>query len=120
MLTADQKKREVVAAALYAGDLVYRVIEIDPPGVGPSTWKVASVVVARASAKQIKIATHFYGLFRTQFHPSEFNCVFFATPLQAIQHFLTTQQVDIESFDRRRRHAERAIAWATSQEGVTT
>lgn len=105
---------------LNAGDLVYRVIEIDPPDVGPSTWKVASVVIAQASAKQIKLKTHFYGLFRTRFVPSEFNHVFFATPLQAIQHFMATQQGEIESFDRRRRHAERAIAWASIQEGMTT
>jgi hypothetical protein len=104
---------------LNAGDLVYRVIEIDPPDSGLSTWKVASVIVERASVKQIKLKTHFYGLFRTRFDPSEFSRVFFETPLQAIRHFLIAQQGEIESFDRRRQHAERAIAWAGSQEGMT-
>lgn len=97
---------------LKAGDLVYRVIEVDPPGEGRNTWKVASVVVERASAKQIKLKTYFAGLWRTTFDPDALGRAFFETPLRAVQAFLTAQHHEIESLDRHRKEAERAIAWA--------
>ena len=100
-----------------AGNLVYRVVEVDPPGDGPFTWKAACVVVERASDRQVKLKTPFSGIGRTVFDPSALGRVFFETPLQAIQFFLTAQRLEIESFDRRRKEAERAIAWAMSQEG---
>lgn len=104
-------------ATLRAGDLVYRVIEDDPPDEGPHTWKVTKVVVVSASGKLIKLKTNFYGLFRTRFAPDALGRVFFETPLGAIQWFLTARRDEIESLDRRRAEAERAITWATSQEG---
>lgn len=113
--------RHVVSGTpLRAGDLVYRVVEVDPPpdDRGPHTWKAAAVVVERASAKQIKLKTPFTGLMRTIYAPSEFGRVFFETPLQAIEFFLTERQLEIQSLDRRRKEFERAIEWATSQEGV--
>jgi hypothetical protein len=121
---------------LRAGNLVYRVIEIDSPGEGLRAWKVAAVVVEQASATQIKLKTHFHGLFRTRFHPSEYNLVFHETLLGAIQRFLTAQREEIAALERRRAEAGndlalaltdkhiarcvRAIAWATSQEGMAS
>jgi len=103
---------------LRAGNLVYRVIEVDPPGEGLHTWKVVSAVVERASVKQIKLKTLLGGLWNKQFDPDALGRLFFETPLQAIQHFLTVQRLEIESLDRRRIAAERAIAWAASQLGM--
>ena len=106
---------------LHAGNVVYRVVEIDPPPDvrGRHTWKAAAVVVARASKRQIKLKTPFPGLARTLFQPWAFGRVFFERPLQAIQFFLTEQRLEIESLDRRRKEAERAVSWATSQEGMS-
>lgn len=104
--------------ALRANDLVYRVIEDDPPGEGLHTWKVAAVSVMSASAKQIKLKTNFHGHFRTRYDPSALGRVFFETPLQAIQYFLIERREEIVSLDRRRKEAERAIAWAAAQEGM--
>ena len=104
-----------------ADTLVYRVAEIDPPpdARGPHTWKAACVVVERASNRQIKLKTPLPGHGGTVFKPDVLGRLFFETPLQAIQFFLTARRLEIESLDRRRKEAERAIAWATSQEGVT-
>lgn len=106
---------------LKANTCVYRVVEVDPPPDkhGPHTWKAACVVVERASDRQVKLKTPFPGLTRTLFHPSAFGRDFFETPLQAIQFFLTERRLDIESIDRRRKEIERALAWATSQEGMS-
>jgi hypothetical protein len=101
--------------SLRAGDLVYRVIEEDPPGEGPFTWKVMSILVERASTKQIKLKKSFPGLSPRQFDPSALGRAFFETPLRAVQHFLAAQRSEIEAFDRRRAKAERAIAWAYDQ-----
>ena len=105
---------------LRAGDLVYRVIEVDPPPdvCEPHTWKVVSAVVERASARQVKLKTRLLGLGNMVFEPSAFGRLFHETPLQAIQHFLTEKRLEVESLDRRRKVADRAIAWASSQEGV--
>jgi len=104
-----------------AGTLVYRVVEVDPPPDAHErhTWKAACVVVERASNRQIKLKTPFSGLGRVLFEPSALGRVFFETPLQAIQFFLTERRLEIESLDRRRKEAERAVSWATSQEGVS-
>jgi len=104
-------------APLAAGTVVYRVIEDDPPE-GQHTWKVVARIVERASKKQVKLKTNFSGLARTLFDPSAFGRLFFETPLQAIQAFLTERRLEAESLDRRRKEAERAIAWATSQEDM--
>jgi hypothetical protein len=108
------------AALLHAGNIVYRVVEIDPPPDvhDRHTWKAAAVIVERASVKQIKLRTPFPGLARTVFDPSAFGRSFFETPLQAIQFFLAERRLEIESIDRRRKEAERAVTWAESQEGV--
>ena len=105
---------------LRAGDLVYRVVEVDPPPDVRErhTWKAACASVERASDKQIKLKHAFAGLSRTLFSPDAFGRVFFETPLQAIQFFLTERRCEVEALDRRRKEAERAIAWAASQEGV--
>lgn len=105
---------------LKAGDLVYRVTEIDPPPDKHErhTWKATGVVVERASDRQIKLKTPFADLIRTVFKPSALGSVFFETPLQAIQFFLATRRLEIESLERRHKEAERAIEWATGQEGV--
>jgi hypothetical protein len=102
---------------LHAGTVVYRVIEVDlPPDVpGPHTWEAAAVIVERASDKQIKLTRQFPGLARTVFEPTAFGRVFFETPQQAIQCFLTERRDEITSIDRRRKEAEQALAWATSQ-----
>lgn len=107
-------------AGLRTGSVVYRVIEVDPPpdDARPHSWKAAAVVVEKASTKQILLRTPFYGLARTRFDPDALGRVFFETPLQAIQFFLIEKRLEIESFDRRRKEAERAVAWAQSQEGV--
>lgn len=108
-----------MSAALKADCLVYRVIEIDPPDEGRHTWEVACVTVEHASAKQIKLKTSFSGIFAKRFKPDALGRIFFETPLQAIQHFLVARRLEIASLDRKRAEAERAIAWATSQEGMT-
>jgi hypothetical protein len=82
---------------LHAGTVVYRVIEVDlPPDIqGPHTWKVAAVVVERASDKQIKLKQAFPGLHRKVFEPTAFGRVFFETTQQAIQCFLTEYRSEI-------------------------
>ena len=104
-----------------SGTLVYRVVEIDPhpDARGRHTWKAACVVVERASDRQVKLKTPFSGLARVMFQPSALGRVFFETPLQAIQFFLTERRLEIESLDRRKKEAERAVAWATHQEGMS-
>lgn len=106
---------------LHAGTVVYRVDEIDPPPdiPGPHTWKVATAIVERASPKQIRLKKPFPGLARVVFTPDAFGCAFFETPLQAIQAFLTERRLEVESISRRKKEAERAIAWAESQEGMS-
>jgi len=107
-------------APLAAGTVVYRVVEVDrpPDDERPHTWKAAAVVVERASAKQIKLRSPFPGLDRVVFDPSAFGRDFFETPLQAIRFFLTARRLEIESLDRRKKEAERALVWAENQEGV--
>ncbi len=107
-------------SALKTATVVYRVVEVDPPSEGAHTWKTAAIVVERASAKQIKLKTPLPDNGRTVFKPEALGRLFFETPLQAIQHFLAARRLEIESFDRRRKEAERAVAWATSQEGMST
>lgn len=103
-----------------AGTVVYRVVEVDPPPDKRElhTWKAAAVVVERANDRQVKLKTTLPGLARTLFKPNALGRVFFETPLQAIQFFLAERRLEIESLDRRRKEAERAVAWATSQEGM--
>ena len=108
-----------MASSLKAGCLVYRVVEVDPDERGPHTWKAACVVVAHASDRQIKLKRPLPGNGGTVFKPDAIGRLFFETPLQAIQFFLIARRLEIESLDRRRKEAERAIAWATSQEGMT-
>jgi hypothetical protein len=105
---------------LRTGDVVYRVVEVDPAPMlpGPHTWKAVSRVVERASAKQIKLKTAFPGYDRVLFDPSAFGRAFFETPLQAIQHFLAERRLEIDALDRKRKEAARAITWAETQEGV--
>jgi hypothetical protein len=107
-----------VSTPLKAGHLVYRVIEIDPPNEGLHTWKAACVAVKHASARQIWLKSSFSGLSGTRFKPDALGRHFFETPLQAIQHFMIARSLEIESLDRKRTEAERAIAWAASQEGM--
>lgn len=108
--------------SLHAGSVVYRVIEVDPPPdvQGHHTWAVAAVPVERASTQQIKLKRFFPGLSRKVFEPSAFGRVFFETPLQAIQVFLTERRLEIESIDRKKKEASRAIAWALDQEGMAS
>ena len=119
-MSATTVRNVASGTPLRAGDLVYRVIEDDPPPdvVQPHTWKAAAVVVDQASAKQIKLKSYFQGLGNKVFSPDAFGRLFFETPLQAIQHFLIERRLEIESLDRRRKQAERAVTWATSQEGM--
>src|SRR4029077_12451536 len=102
---------------LHAGTLVYRVIEIDPrPDVyEPHSWEAGGMSVERASDKQIKLSRPFQGLPRTVFEPTAFGRLFFDTPLQAIQHFLTECRQEVEPLARKKREAERAIVWAERQ-----
>jgi hypothetical protein len=107
-----------VTVPLKAGDAVYRVIEIDPPDDTPYTWKVACVTVAKASDRQVRLKTNFSGLSRRLFKPDALGRVFFESPLQAIQFFVAERRHEIESLDRRKKDAERALAWAASQRGM--
>jgi hypothetical protein len=114
----DVGVRTVVSSTpLHAGAVVYRVIEVDPPPdvFEPQTWEAASVVVERASDKQIKLKRPFQGLARTVFEPTAFGRVFFETPEQAIQNFLTERRNEIVVLDYKRKEAERALAWAEGQ-----
>lgn len=106
--------------ALRAGDRVYRVVEDDPPGEGPHTWTVSTVVVKSASAKQIMLRGYFSGVGRRAFAVDALGRVFFQTESSAIQWFLEHQRREIEALDRHRATADRAIAWAYKQMGVTT
>lgn len=105
---------------LKTGDLVYRVIEVDPPpdARGLHTWKATAIIVAHASDRQIKLKTPLPGHGGTVFQPSALGQNFFETPLQAIQFFLTARRLEIETLEHRRKEAERAIAWATGQPGM--
>jgi len=102
---------------LHAGNVVYRVIEVDlPPDIhGPHTWQVGSVVIERASEKQIKLRSLFPGLPRLVFEPSAFGRYFFETPQQAIQTFLAERRSELVALEHRRKAAERALAWAEGQ-----
>ena len=105
---------------LKTGSVVYRVIEIDPPEEGAlHTWHVEARVVERASPRQIKLEKPFSGTWRTQWAPDAPGRYFFETPLQAIQHFLAAQRLAIDTCERKKKDAERAISWATSQEGTS-
>ena len=108
-------------AKMKSGTLVYRVIEVDPPPDKSErhTWKAACVRVERASTRQVKLQTPLPGHSGTVFKPDALGRLFFESPLQAIQFFLTERRLEIESLDRRRKEAERAVSWATSQEGVS-
>lgn len=103
---------------LRPGDLVYRVVEWDSPENDPHTWKVMSVAVERASVKQIKLKTYFSSLYRVQYEPRALGRIFFATPEAAVAAFLSAQRSELESLERHRKNAERAIAWAIAQEKV--
>lgn len=98
--------------------IVYRVAEDDPVGPGLHTWKVVAIPVEYATPKQIKLKKPLPGSGGTVFKPDAYGRLFFETPLQAIRHFLTVKRFEIESLDRKRAEADRAIAWATSQEGM--
>ncbi|MDQ3300612.1 MAG: hypothetical protein M3619_28865 [Myxococcota bacterium] len=108
------------STSLKAGNVVYRVVEIDPPPDRRErhTWKAAAVIVDRASNRQVKLKTPLPEHGGTVFKPDAFGRLFFESPLQAIQHFLAARRLEVESLDRRRKEADRAIAWATSQEGM--
>ncbi len=104
---------------LKTGSVVYRVVEVDLPSDDPHSWKAAAVVIEKASTKQVKLKTPFPGLARKLYQPDALGRVFFETPLQAIQHFLIERRLEIESLDRKRKDAERAVAWASNQEGMS-
>lgn len=101
--------------SLRAGDLVYRVIEVDLPTEAPHTWEVASVVVRHVGAKQIKLARCFASVWRVLFDLDALGRVFFATPAAAITAFLTERRSELETLERRRQDAERAITWAIAR-----
>ena len=106
-------------STLKSGVLVYRVIEVDPFGEGPHTWQAVAVGVERASERQVKLKRPLPGHGGMVFKPNALGRAFFETPLQAIQHFLASRRLEIAALDHRRKEAERAVAWATSQEGMT-
>jgi hypothetical protein len=109
-----------MSGPLKAGHLVYRVVEVDlPDDKSPHTWKVACVVVEKASTRQVKLRGRFNGLGNILFEPSALGRLFFESPLQAIQFFLTERQLETESLDRKKKTAERAVAWAFGQAGMT-
>lgn len=102
--------------ALKPGDLVYRVGEFDPPEEGlHHTWKIESRAIKSASDRQITLASYFYGTSLLQFTPDALGRVFFATPAEAVEAFAWRQRDEMESLDRRRKDAERAILWAYEQ-----
>jgi hypothetical protein len=109
-----------VSTALKTGSLVYRVVEVDPPDETLYTWKVACITVEKASDRQVRLMKRFDGLANILFEPDALGRLFFESPLQAIQFFLTERRLEMESLERKKATAERAIAWATSQEGMAT
>lgn len=114
--TNIETRNIVPGTPLRAGDVVYRVVEYDPPDENtPHTWKVASAVIERASDKQIKLKSQPPGFPRILFQPDALGRAFFESPLQAVKAFLKEQQAQIESLERQRKTAERAVTWATSE-----
>lgn len=110
------RQREGTPNTLKADDVVYRVVEYDPPEEGVShTWRVESRVVKQASAKQITLKSYFSGHFRIQYNQNALGRLFFATPALAIEAFAAGQCEEIESLDHKRKEIERALAWAYSQ-----
>lgn len=109
-----------MSTPLKAGHLVYRVVEVetDPPDILPYTWKVDCVTVESATARQISLQRHFVGGANRLFKPSALGSIFFETPLQAIQFFLTARLLELESLAHKKTEAARAIAWAAGQEGM--
>jgi hypothetical protein len=103
----------VSAVTLKAGDLVYRVAAYDPAEEGAiHTWKIEHRVVKQASDRQIVLKSFFPGHFRIQFDPTALGLTFFATPQLAVEAFAEKQRAEIENLDRKRKAAERALAWA--------
>jgi hypothetical protein len=103
-------------ASLKTGDVVYRVVEYDSPDENtPHTWKIESRAVKQASSRQVTLVRLFTGLSRQRFAPDDLGRLFFATPGQAVEAFAGHQRGEIDSLDRRRREAERALAWAYGQ-----
>ena len=116
LIQPDVSDRPVTSGTpLHAGTVVYRVSEVDPPHHILHTWEATAIPVERASDKQIKLKRQFPGLARTVFDPTAFGRIFFETPQQAIQHFLTERRDEITSLDRKKKEAERALAWAEGQ-----
>jgi hypothetical protein len=107
-----------VSTTLRAGSCVYRVVEDDPPDAGLHTWRVACVTVEKASARRVRLAKRFDGLANILFEPDALGRLFFETPLQAIQFFLTARRLEMESLERKKAEAARAIAWAAGQPGM--
>lgn len=109
-----------MSTILKPGTCVYRVVEDDlPDGEPRHTWKVACVTVEKASDRQVQLSKRFQGLANIRFEPEALGRYFFETPLQAIQAFLTERRLEMETLERKRATATRAIEWAVVQPGVT-
>jgi len=104
---------------LRSGVCVYRVVEVEPAEEDePHSWKVACGVIEAFSSKQIVLKAYLPGLDKKRFKADAFGRVFFESPLAAIRHFLTAKQLEVEAIDRKRADNMRAIAWASTQEGM--
>lgn len=103
---------------LEAGDVVYRVTEVDHHDQEEHTWRPQAIVVEQTSPRQIKLRTPFNGLARKVYAPDAYGRVFFATPRQAIRHFREVTTLEVEALKRRQHEAARALAWAGREESI--
>jgi hypothetical protein len=94
------------------GDRVYRVVECDPAHTTESTWAVTSVELAVATAKRHVFATPLSGLGGTHYAPRELGRLYFATPDEAIEHFVAAKRLTIKNAKQSIKTAERALSWA--------
>lgn len=102
--------------ALKPGDLVYRVVEHDPPA-GEHTWRIETAQVKSCSDRMIILkntAPSKLGLWGTRFKPDMLGVLFFVSEEEALLHFVRKQRVAVESAERAITEARRAIAWVES------
>jgi hypothetical protein len=96
--------------------VVYRVAPYIRHDDEPETTPKYRVEARDAKAgKMIALARPFTDLSKTCYSQKALGRIFFETPLQAIVNFAANQRLAIESADRARREAERALFWAYTQ-----
>jgi hypothetical protein len=101
---------------LTANCVVYRVVpyvghddETNPPN------HAVEARIVKSAGKMITLARSFTDRLKTRYDQKALGRVFFETPLQAITNFAAEQRIAIDSADRARHRAERALFWAYEQ-----